>query len=88
MPEFLLEQYIASTDAHAVALAAERARSGAAAVSTEDSPVRYLRAIFVPEDETCLLLFEAGSAGAVRAAALASGLRADRLAAAFTEAAP
>lgn len=87
MPEFLVEQYIASTDAPAVGLAVERARRGAAAVSTEGSPVRCLRAIFVPEDETCLLLFEAESAGAVRAAALSAGLRADRVVAAFTEAA-
>jgi hypothetical protein len=87
MPEFLVEQYIASTDAPAVGLALERARRGAAAVSTERCPVRCLRAIVVPEDETCLLLFEAQRASAVRAAAQAAGLRADHVVAAFTEAA-
>jgi hypothetical protein len=42
--------------------------------------IRYLRAIFVPDDETCLLLFEAASIGVVREAAEAAGLDADRVA--------
>jgi hypothetical protein len=30
------------------------------------TPVRFLRSIFVPEDETCFFLFEAPTAAAVR----------------------
>jgi hypothetical protein len=42
-------------------------------------PVRYVRAIFVPEDETCFLLYETGSADAVREAARRAGLGRERI---------
>jgi hypothetical protein len=41
--------------------------------------VRYLRSIFVPEDETCFLVYEAGSADDVRRAATLAGLPADHI---------
>ena len=41
-------------------------------------PVRYVRAIFVPEDETCFFLYEAGSVDAVRKAARRAGLGCER----------
>jgi hypothetical protein len=43
------------------------------------SKVRYLRATFVPDDETCLLVFEASSIEQVRAVAERAGLAADRV---------
>jgi hypothetical protein len=51
----------------------------------EGTPVRYLRSIFVPEDEICFLLYEAGSADAVREAALRARLPVERVAAVITE---
>jgi hypothetical protein len=41
-----------------------RARSAAEHVNSEELPVRFLRSIFVPDDETCFHLFE-GTAAAV-----------------------
>jgi Protein of unknown function (DUF4242) len=49
---------------------AEALRRAAADVSTAGAPVRYLRSILLPSDETCFHLFEAPSVAAVRAAAV------------------
>jgi Nickel responsive protein SCO4226-like len=38
-----------------------RARAAAAELRMAGTPVRFLRSIFVPEDDACLLLFEAPS---------------------------
>jgi hypothetical protein len=48
-------------------------------------PVRFVRAFFVPDDETCFLVFEAASAGDVQAAALLAGLRFEHVAELFGE---
>jgi hypothetical protein len=69
MPEYLLELYVARADAPAVEQGAARVRRAAEEYSREGTPVRYLRSIFVPEDETCLFLFEAGSVDVVKEAA-------------------
>ncbi|MGH7359236.1 MAG: nickel-binding protein [Candidatus Rokuibacteriota bacterium] len=79
MAEFLVELYVSRTDAGAVELGAARARAAAEALTREGTPVRYLRSIFVPEDETCFL-YEAGSADAVREAAGRAGLAFERVA--------
>jgi len=72
MAEFLVELYVSRTDADAVERGAARARLAAEALTREGTPVRYLRSIFVPEDETCFYLYEAVSSDAV----LESGRRA------------
>ena len=41
-----------------------RARSAAERVNSEETPVRFLRSIFVPDVETCFHLFQ-GTAAAV-----------------------
>jgi hypothetical protein len=69
--EYLLELYVSRTDDHAVEQSVERMRL---ALEQQGTPVRYLRSIFVPEDETCYLLFEAASVEAVREAAQLAGL--------------
>ncbi len=81
MAEFLIEVYASQHEPRAAA----RARLAAEEVTREGTPVRYLRSIFVPEDETCFYLYEASSVEAVRAAAARAELRSDHLAEAITE---
>jgi hypothetical protein len=80
MPEFLLELYVARTDAAAMSSAARRARLAAEELTGEGMPVHCVRSIFVAEDETCFLLYEAASADAVRAAAGRAALPFDHVA--------
>ena len=79
MAEFLLEVYAARTDARAVDAAARRARAAADSLASEGPYVRYVRSIFVPEDETCFYVYEADSMGAVREVARRAGLSIDRV---------
>jgi Nickel responsive protein SCO4226-like len=46
-----------------------RARQAAADVRREGEPIRFLRSVFVPEDDACFFLYEGPSAQAVKAAA-------------------
>jgi len=79
MAEYLLELYVSRGDPGAVASGAERARAAAEELTEEGTSVRYVRAIFVPEDETCFFLYEAGSVEAVRDAARRAGLGSERV---------
>ena len=82
MAEYLVELYVAQGD-HAVAqhhvAVAERA---GADLTREGRAVRYLQSFFVPEDETCFLLYEAASEDLVREAALRAALAFERITAA------
>jgi hypothetical protein len=82
MPEFLVELYVSRTDPAAVERRAERARLAADQLSREGTPVRYVRSLFVPEDETCFFLYEAARAEDVEEAARRASLRFERAAAA------
>ena len=79
MTEYLVELYVSRSDALAVERGAERARLAAEEQTRQGNPVRYLRSIYVPEDETCFLLFEAATSESVRAAALLAELPFERL---------
>lgn len=61
---------------------AARARAAAEELRTEGTPVRFLRSVFVPEDDSCVFLFEAGSAEAVGEAGRRAALRIQRVTAA------
>jgi hypothetical protein len=66
MKNFLVEAY---TPAGAsISEIEERTRLATAEAAGMGQTVRYLRSIFVPEDEICFHLFEADSSEAVRAA--------------------
>jgi hypothetical protein len=80
VPEFVVELYISRTDAGMVGHGADRARRAAEELSRQGTPVRYLRSIHIPEDETCFLLYQAASADAVRTAAGRAGLPFDHVA--------
>jgi hypothetical protein len=79
---YLVELYVSRHDSASVDRGADRAREAAAELTREGTAVRYVRSIFVPEDETCLLLYEAESVAAVDAAARRAGFAFDRIAAA------
>lgn len=85
MAEFLLEFYVARTDSGVVERGAERALLAAKELTRDGTPIRFVRSIFVPEDETCFYLYEAGSAEAVREAARRAGLQFERIIAAAAE---
>ena len=57
---------------------ADRSRAAADELSQAGTPLRFLRSIYVPEDESCFLLFEAESVQAVEQAASHAGLGAWR----------
>ena len=84
MAEYLVELYVAQGD-HAVAkhhvAVAERAGVD---LTREGRAVRYLQSFFVPEDETCFLLYEADSVDLVTEAVGRAGLRLEHVSAATT----
>jgi len=71
---FLVEVFAPRLAAVDLAAAEERARAAAERVSGKNVAVRYLRATYVPEDETCFYLFEAPSAEFVAQASVVAGL--------------
>jgi hypothetical protein len=77
--EFLVELYVARSDAGAVECLAARARVAAAELRRRGTAVRYVRSISIPEDETCFLVYEATTAESVRAAVRRASLPADRI---------
>lgn len=83
MTEYLVEVYAPRNGADGLREEAARARDSAHAISHEGVPVRYVRAIFVPDDETCFHLFEAGSSEAVRAASQRAAFPPARIVEAF-----
>jgi hypothetical protein len=80
MKEFLIELYVSRTEPKGVERRAERAQQAAVELTAAGMPVRFVRSIFVPADETCLLLFEAASIDAVREAAQRAALPFDHVA--------
>jgi Protein of unknown function (DUF4242) len=79
MTEFLVELYVSKTDCAAVMTGAERLNHAAAELTAEGRPVRLVRSIFVPEDETCYLLFEAVTAESVHETARRAALAPERV---------
>lgn len=63
---------------------AAQARAGAQEAARTGADVCLVRAIFVPRDENCFALYQAGSVQAVTTAGALAGLVFDRLAEALT----
>ena len=82
MAEYLVELYVAQGDQDVALRHAESAEQAGAELTREGRPVRCLRSIFVPEDETCFLLFDAPSADLVAEAVHRAGLRHEHISAA------
>lgn len=68
MATYLAELYVPDRAEGARAPLAARANAAAEELSRQGIGVRYLRSVFVPEDETCFCFFEAPSADWVREA--------------------
>jgi hypothetical protein len=75
---FLAEFYLPASAI--LADVAGRAAMGAAAAASAGAPIRLVQAVFVPSDETCFALYEAGSEADVTAAGSLAGLEFDRVA--------
>jgi Protein of unknown function (DUF4242) len=82
---YVAEAYMPRGSADDVIATGLRARAAADEVSAEGLPVRYLRSIFVPEDETCYYLFVGPSAAAVREAIGRAALPVDRIVGVVTD---
>jgi hypothetical protein len=79
MTEFLVEFYLSRSDPVALDRSVRRARLAAEEQTQRGMPVRYLRSIYVPEDETCFLLYEADSAEAARWTAARAAIAFERV---------
>lgn len=77
MPEFLVELYVSRHDE--IGTIADRARRAADDLAREGVELRYVRALFVPEDETCFFLYEARAIEDVGAAARRAEIPFDRI---------
>ena len=78
MTTYLVETYMPATVD--VAEVESRVSAAAAELTTPEAEVRYLRSIFVPDDELCMHLFDAASADAVSGVARRAGISVDRIA--------
>ena len=85
MPEFLVELYVSQADGASIRRGAERARTAADELRNQGTFVRYVRSIFVPDDETCFQLYRASSVAAVREVGSRAGLRFERISEAVAE---
>ena len=79
MPSYVAELYRPNSDAESLRSSADRLAATARQLSEEGASVRYVDTIFLPSDETCLHLFEAGSEADVRALARRAGIDVDRV---------
>lgn len=76
---YIVELQLAAGDATDVAAAGERARTAAEQLSREGTAVRWIRSVYVPEEDTCLLVFEAPTQEAVDRAGRRAGLTYERI---------
>jgi hypothetical protein len=74
---FLVEAYMPTTASLSEVEA--RARLASVELQREGMPVRYVRSILIPGDETCLHLFQGPSVVAVREASERAGFSAQRI---------
>ena len=76
---YLAELYLPRAERDRASQIAANAREAAEELAAEGAEVRHLRCTFVPEDEMCVLLYDASSAELVREASRRAGLACDRV---------
>jgi hypothetical protein len=79
MPSYLVETYLRREEAGESVARERRARSAAEKLTRQSTRVRFDRSIYVPEDEICFYVFDAGSAAEAARAAHDAGLDAIRI---------
>jgi hypothetical protein len=65
MRNFLVERYLPDASEERLRAAVERTCAEAVHLEAEGTPVRYLSSIVLPEEESCLCIFQAATAAAV-----------------------
>jgi hypothetical protein len=83
MPRYLIEVYVARTNADEARAGAGRARAAARGFADTATPVRYVRMTHLPDDETCFHVVDAPSAEAARELSRRAALGAARIVAAI-----
>jgi hypothetical protein len=63
--KYVVEVYLPRSRAHEARAAGVRAQAAAEALAYESLPICYVRTTYLPDDETCFHVFEAGSADSV-----------------------
>ena len=76
---YLVEAYVSKSDANGPAGIADRAVLASKEMGREGTFVRYVRSIFIPQDETCFHIFEAESEQDARNAAARAGIQPERV---------
>jgi len=79
VPTFLVEAYVPRSGARDAQAMARDARAGAEALTREGTPISYIRATSLPEDETCFHVFEATSWEAVAEVCRRAGIGGGRI---------
>lgn len=80
LTRYLVELAGAASALASVQALAERARRAAVDVTQEGTRVRFLRVVFVPEDGSCFLLYEAESEQAISTAVACAEIGVQRVA--------
>ena len=68
MSKFLVERYLPGLTPEQLGAAAIAAKETTASMTSEGTPVRYLRSTFIPGEDKCYCLFEGPSADVVKTA--------------------
>lgn len=83
MAQYVVELYVGGDGAGKRAEVVARGRAAAEELARAGTPVRFLGALFLPEDETCFCMYEAPSAEAASEASRRAELAFDRVTKAY-----
>jgi hypothetical protein len=76
---YLVESYLSAHDGDELERVAARARTAADELTREGAALRYIEAFLVPEDEMCLLVYEADSPELAAEASARAGIACERV---------
>jgi len=79
MATFVVETYLSAASPGEPDSTIERATAAVWKLAGRGHSIAFVRSVFLPDDETCLLLYEADDMSLVRAATKAAGLDPDRI---------
>lgn len=79
MATYLAETYMPTTRSGALRDTAHKVRATTEQMTVEGTPIRYLRTIFLREDEICFHVYEAGSPESVIEASRRAAVPIDRV---------